>query len=105
VLPQIKREFEQGGFKAYEDALMKGEIAEDQRIPTRFWGVDWKNGETKSLVWNLIRIIADMHKSEHDINKAWPIKLGYLGETPSSIKNANKQFEFAQRYLRNNPIS
>jgi len=86
--PEIDRLYEAGHFAEYV-----GASAPYPRV-NEFWGVDPKNGKPKTLAWNLVRLLARKARAE---GRADRIGFVFVGEAPSSIKDAQRQLEFARQ--------
>ncbi|MDD5518543.1 MAG: DUF4922 domain-containing protein, partial [Candidatus Omnitrophica bacterium] len=95
----IQKDFDKNGFASYAE-----DPSSDNRNPTAFWGVDPKNNETKTLTWNLIRLIADNFRKSNP-GKECPVELCYVGKAPSSIKDAPLQLAFAEIHIKDHTLS
>ncbi|MGD2246823.1 MAG: hypothetical protein PVF58_00335 [Candidatus Methanofastidiosia archaeon] len=93
---ELMKEFNEQGYKEYHESLKKGELVDNRKVG-RFWGVDWKSGRSKAIVWSFSRIIKEWWSREHPGEEA-PVALIDVTGAPSSIKNAERQFEFTNRY-------
>jgi hydroxymethylpyrimidine pyrophosphatase-like HAD family hydrolase len=93
---ELMKEFNEQGYREYQESLKRGELLDNRKVG-RFWGVDWKSGRSKAIVWSFSRIIKDWWSREHPGEKA-PVALIDVTRAPSSIKNAERQFEFTNRY-------
>src|SRR5262249_26320678 len=87
VQPRVRALLREGGF----DTTLEKNRPEGRRVD-HFWGIDPKTHETKTLAWNYIRLIASEALAMNQ-----PIRIGfaYVGNAPSSIKDAVRQFKFA----------
>ncbi|MFA5088109.1 MAG: glycogen/starch synthase, partial [Candidatus Omnitrophota bacterium] len=92
ALPYIQGTYVADGYQAYEENR-----SEDIRRAGLFWGVDGKNGETKTLAWNLVRLIGMQFKEENP-NQVIPIALVDVAEAPTSIKDSMGQIHFMEYY-------
>lgn len=93
---ELMKEFDEKGYKEYHKALERGESVDNREVG-RFWGVDWKSGRSKAIVWSFSRIIREWWSREHPGKEA-PVALIDATGAPSGIKNAERQFEFTNRY-------
>ncbi|MDD5538691.1 MAG: 2-phospho-L-lactate transferase CofD family protein, partial [Candidatus Omnitrophica bacterium] len=93
----------QDDFKVNDFASYAKNPSSDSRISTAFWGVDPKNNETKTLTWNLIRMIADDFM-QNNSGKECPVDLCYVGKAPSSIKDAQLQLAFAEGRIKDHSL-
>ncbi len=94
---ELMKEFEEKGYKEYHETLEKGEPVDNRQVG-KFWGVDWKSGRSKAIVWSFSRIIRDWWAREHPAEEA-PVAFIDVTGAPSSIKNAERQFKFTNRYI------
>ncbi|MDA9101308.1 YvcK family protein, partial [Omnitrophica bacterium] len=71
----------------------------DERKISRFWGIDPKNGETTSLAWNLFGLEAhqDLLSRDNRGTNEKGVGFVYVGNTPSSIKNPERQIAFSAK--------
>ena len=92
---ELMKEFDEKGYKEYHEALKKGV---DNREVGRFWGVDWKSGRSKAIVWSFSRIIRNWWVKEHPGKEA-PVVFVNVTGAPSSIKNPERQFTFTNQYI------
>ncbi|KYK37160.1 MAG: hypothetical protein AYK18_10645 [Theionarchaea archaeon DG-70] len=93
---ELMKEFDEKGYKEYHEALERGESVDNRKVG-RFWGVDWKSGRSKAIVWSFSRIIKEWWSREHP-GEETPVALIDATGAPSGIKNAERQFEFIDRY-------
>jgi len=92
---ELMKEFDEKGYREYHETLKKGV---DNRQVGKFWGVDWKSGRSKAIVWSFSRIIRDWWAREHPEKEA-PVAFVNVTGAPSSIKNPERQFKFTNRYI------
>ena len=95
LIPSTEKYFENGGFASHESALSASRDERESAHPRRidsFWGVDAKNGDTKTLAWNLVRLIA-----RQSLEKGKAPRVGFVsvGKAPDSLKDVERQLEFA----------
>lgn len=93
----LMKEFEEKGYKQYHEPLKGGEPVDNREVG-RFWGVDWKSGRSKAVVWSFSRIIRDQWVKNHPGKEA-PVAFVDVTGAASSIKNPERQFQFTDRYI------
>ena len=93
----LRKEFDEQGHREYYEALERGESVDNRRVG-RFWGVDWKSGRSKAIVWSFSRIIRDYYLNKYPGEEP-PVALVDVVGAPSSIKNADRQFAFTEKYV------
>lgn len=95
---ELMKEFDEQGYREYHETLRRGEPVDNRQVG-RFWGVDWKTGRSKAILWSFSRIIQDWWSREHPGEEV-PIAFIDVTGAPSSIKNPERQFKFTNRYIK-----
>jgi glucose-6-phosphate isomerase/2-phospho-L-lactate transferase/gluconeogenesis factor (CofD/UPF0052 family)/hydroxymethylpyrimidine pyrophosphatase-like HAD family hydrolase len=84
-----------GKFIEFGDQLS----SDDKRKPGRWMGIDPKDNNTKTLAWNLFRVLSDHYRGSHSKEDV-PIFLTFVGKAPSSVKDAQGQMAFVDFYAQ-----